>query len=205
VDEPQRDHDEGRLVNGAIRVRVTVKRQDVVQVRKLIEGMITDAIPKVVWDALVGQFGDPLAKLTSWTDPTQIGLGVAESHIEPSPTPTPSDPPPSTSVPPTPSGSADRGGEFCRRWRTYLEWAQEQGDASIDRTRAAIIVMHFQDMRPVAPADLLGDVDAVITTYTTYAEAPEPFQVPLSGQTAFAMYQALLAIDRHCGTNAFPS
>jgi hypothetical protein len=167
--------------------------------------MNTDAIPKVGWEALVGQFGDPRAKLTSWTDPTQSGRGVAESHIEPSPTPTPSDPPPSTSVPPTPSGSADRGGEFCRRWRTYLEWAQEQGDASIDRTRAAIIVMHFQDMRPVAPADLLGDVDAVITTYTTYAEAPEPFQVPLSGQTAFAMSQALLAIDRHCGTNAFPS
>ena len=60
-------------------------------------------------------------------------------------------------------------------------------------------------MRPVAPAEMVEPVDTIITTYTTFAEAPEPFQVPLTGQIAFQMYQSLLAIDGYCGTNFFPS
>ncbi len=103
-----------------------------------------------------------------------------------------------------PSPSPSHDDEFCTRWRDYLDWARGQGD-DITREKATEIVTRFQDMRPVAPAEMVPHVDAVITTYATYAVAPEPFQVPLSGQTAFAMYQALLAIDGYCGTNAFPT
>ena len=57
---------------------------------------------------------------------------------------------------------------------------------------------------------MASHVDAVILTYRTFAEAPGPesslpVQVPLTGLTAERMYQALLAIDGYCGTNAFPT
>jgi hypothetical protein len=107
---------------------------------------------------------------------------------------------------PTPSPTDD---EFCRRWRDFLDWARGQGD-DITRERAAEIVERFVAMQPVAPAEMVPHVKAVILTYRTFAQAPGnegplPIQVPLTGLTADRMYHALLAIDGYCGTNAFPT
>jgi hypothetical protein len=109
---------------------------------------------------------------------------------------------------PTPPPGQDD--EFCQRWRDYLAWAGSLGTTDITRELAAQIVARFQAMRPVAPAEMVSHVDAVILTYRTFAEAPGPesslpVQVPLTGLTATRMYQALLAIDAYCGTNAFPN
>jgi hypothetical protein len=71
---------------------VTVKRQDVEQVRKFVEGAITGAMPPGVYAALTGVFGDPLPKIAALTDVTGQGRLVAEYHLrdEPSTSPVPS-------------------------------------------------------------------------------------------------------------------
>jgi hypothetical protein len=108
---------------------------------------------------------------------------------------------------PTPQPSPSEPDEFCRLWRSYLDWAEEEERAAheLDRALAATVVMQFRGMLPSAPAELADDVDAVIETYATFAGAPDPFQVPLSGLDAEAMYAGLLAIDGHCGTGRFPA
>lgn len=66
--EPEDVHKSSRIANGLVRLRVTVKRQDVEQVRKFIEGAITSSLPPSVYTALTGLFGDPLAKIAAMTD-----------------------------------------------------------------------------------------------------------------------------------------
>lgn len=200
ADEPQRNHEGGRLASGRVAVEVTVKRQDVAQVRRLIEQVIVGAIPPVVWNAVVGLFGDPIAKLTAWTDPTGRGAATVSYHGEPQPSASPSDEPsPSGSPSPSPSPSSDPRDAFCSRYRALVAWGRAPTEEELSRPWAAYVASAFIDMRPFAPAHLVGSVDVAIETYSTYAIAEEPFNVPLAGPSAARLGDAVIAMHRYCG------
>ncbi|MEN3536096.1 hypothetical protein AAH991_13355 [Microbispora sp. ZYX-F-249] len=80
-------HRHGRIANGLVVLRVTVKRQDVQQVRRFVEQAITGALPAPVYAALTATLGDPLGKIAAMTDVTGQGRLVAEYHLAATPTP----------------------------------------------------------------------------------------------------------------------
>lgn len=97
---------------------------------------------------------------------------------------------------PTPSPTND---EFCVRYRAYWSWAQAAGD-DITRENSAEIERRFIDMQPYAPPQLLEYVDLMILIYGTFARAPDPYQVPLTGQLPLhRIPEALSAMHAHCG------
>lgn len=152
--EPEDVHKSSRIANGLVRLRVTVKRQDVEQVRKFIEGAITSSLPPSVYTALTGQFGDPLAKIAAMTDITGQGRLVAEYHLPEEPT-LPPDPRPSATVPATPD-------VFCQKYADTIEWAAANPDLALGPFLAELL-RRVEDMRSVAPSFLLGDVDLHIS------------------------------------------
>ncbi|HEX8025186.1 MAG TPA: basic secretory protein-like protein, partial [Candidatus Limnocylindrales bacterium] len=96
---------------------------------------------------------------------------------------------------PQPSPTDD---EFCIRYRAFLAWAAPyQGD--VTQTVAAGVAQRMQDMRPVAPAQLLPDVDLYIKVYGTYAKVPEPYNLPMVGPDAAGIANAFMAMNQYCG------
>ena len=200
ADEPLTNHERGPLGFGPIRVAVTVHRQDVKQIEQLIKGMITDAIPPVVWNAVVAFTGDPIRKLTAWTDPTGSGALTATYHDEPSPSPSPSDDPPpseepSASAPPTP----DARDQFCTRYRALYTWSLNPTYEELSRDWARYLARAFVDMRPFAPANLASSLDHVIAAYTLYAEVDDPVNVPAAGPDASYIAEFLYGAHAYCG------
>jgi hypothetical protein len=92
--------------------------------------------------------------------------------------------------------------EFCTRYMAYWAWASSQGD-DVTRAKAAEIDARFRDMRPYAPVELVGYVDLMINIYHTFATAPDPIQVPLTGQQGMEQIPtALRAMHQYCGMPA---
>lgn len=97
---------------------------------------------------------------------------------------------------PTPSPTDDA---FCIRYREYVAWASSAGD-EITREAATEIERRFIDMQPYAPGHLVEYVDLMILIYGTFARAPDPIQVPLTGQLPLhRIPEALSAMHGHCG------
>jgi hypothetical protein len=193
--EPEVNHERGAIANALVRARVTVKRQDVEQVRRFIEGAITGALPAPVWTALTGLFGDPVARIAAMTDVTAQGRAVVEYHLAPEPTPTPAE---STSASPPPS--VDPKQAFCDRYRALLTWwwyapTEEPGT----QPWAAEIVRRFGEMRPYAPADLRGAVDIHLGLYTATATYSGPELAVQAAPWAAQMPGAVSALDAYCG------
>ena len=199
ADESLRDHETGKPDSDPIRVQVTVKRQDVEQVRTLIREMITDAIPATVWDALTAHFGDPVEALTTWTDPKGSGFGIAGFHLPREPLPDPDDPPEeepgSGSRPPS---QEPEEGDFCAAYRDLLHWWFIRTDDVGSQAWAAEIVRRFQEMRPFAPRPLLGAVDVHIGLYTAHATLTGPQLALEAAPWAEQMPEAVAALDAHC-------
>ncbi len=183
--EPEDVHKSSRLANGLVRLRVTVKRQDVEQVRKFIEGAITSSLPPSVYTALTGLFGDPLAKIAAMTDITGQGRLVAEYHLPEEPT-LPPEPAPSATVPATPD-------VFCQKYADTIEWAAANPDLSL-RPYLAELLRRLEDMRPVAPFSLLGDMDAHIS-YTRAVQREDWANVYKLAQ---AVPGAAAKLNGHC-------
>ena len=61
------------------------------------------------------------------------------------------------------------------------------------------IARQFQQMRPVAPPELVQHVDLYISVYGTYATAPEPMNVPIVGPQAAGIAIAFSAMNAYCG------
>ncbi|MBA2275962.1 MAG: hypothetical protein H0W00_04590, partial [Chloroflexi bacterium] len=145
--EPEDIHRSSRIANGLVRLRVTVKRQDIEQVRKFIEGAITSSLPPSVYAALTGVFGNPLAKIATLTDLTGQGRLIAEYHLPEEPT-----------LPPGPQPSAPATPDvFCQKYATTIEWADASDDIAL-RPYLVELLRRLDDMRSVAPSFLLDDM-----------------------------------------------
>ncbi len=188
--EPEDVHSSSRIANGLVRLRVTVKRQDVEQVRKFIEGAITSNLPPSVYAALTGLFGDPLAKIAAMTDITGQGRLVAEYHLPEEPT-LPPDPDLRPPRPPLPTCSArstrtpSSGPPRIRDWASSPIWPSSCGDWR---------------MRSVAPSFLLGDMD----THIAYARAVQREDWANLYALMRAVPGAAAKINSHCGVKRGP-
>lgn len=102
---------------------------------------------------------------------------------------------------PPPSAEPDDG-EFCRRYRDYVAWAESLAeDTEVTQALAAEIARRFDDMWPVAPGDLMDEVELVWTIYATFAGIDEPYNIPATGQVGGMekLPNALMAMHAHCG------
>jgi hypothetical protein len=91
---------------------------------------------------------------------------------------------------------------FCGRYRAYVAWAQTAGD-DITRAKSAEVERRFIDMQPYAPAELAQYVDLMIEIYGTFARAPDPVQVPITGQLPLELIpEALRSMHAYCGMPA---
>ncbi len=175
---------------GTIYTSVTIERQSLRDLANLATGQLLSGLPSVIVGPLLTFLGPSinniLAKLGSLITEQGSGPAVVLFHVAEA-TPEPSLP------------SATDGGEFCQRYRDYWSWALTQGD-DVTRAAAAEIERRFRDMRPYAPAQLLADVDLMIDIYGTFATAPEPYQIPITGQKGLEhLPQALNAMHAYCG------
>jgi hypothetical protein len=102
---------------------------------------------------------------------------------------------------PPPSEEPDNG-EFCRRYRDYVAWAESlPEDTDVTQALAAEIARRFDDMWPVAPDDLQDEVQLVWTIYATFAGIDDPYNIPATGQVGGIenLPDALMAMHAHCG------
>jgi len=88
--------------------------------------------------------------------------------------------------------------EFCSRYRDYVDWAKSNGSSDITKPLAAEIASRFTDMQPFAPTELAVHVALMIRVYSTYATAPEPYDIPTVGPDAAHIYEALTAMNAYC-------
>jgi hypothetical protein len=92
--------------------------------------------------------------------------------------------------------------DFCTKYRDYVAWTQTLGpEPDITQALAAEVATRFDDMYPVAPAQLKDWVALVWKIYATFAGNPEPRNVPLTGQVAgiAKLPDALHAMHAYCG------
>jgi hypothetical protein len=101
-----------------------------------------------------------------------------------------------------PPSAEPTDGEFCRRYRDYVSWATALGpDTDITQEIAAEIARRFDDMYPVAPAELKNWVALVYRIYATFANVEEPANIPATGQVGgiSELPKALEAMHTYCG------
>lgn len=101
-----------------------------------------------------------------------------------------------------PPSAEPTDGEFCRRYRDYVAWAEALGpDTDITRELAAEIATRFEGMWPVAPPELKQWVELVFTIYATFAGFEEPYNIPITGQVSGIQHlpEALMTMHAYCG------
>lgn len=101
-----------------------------------------------------------------------------------------------------PPSTEPTDGEFCKRYRDYVAWAESlPEDTDITRELATEIATRFEGMWPVAPAELKQWVELVFEIYATFAGYEEPYNIPITGQVSGIQYlpDALMAMHAYCG------
>lgn len=101
-----------------------------------------------------------------------------------------------------PPSAEPTDGDFCRRYRDYVAWAEALGpDTDVTRELAAEIATRFEGMWPVAPPELRKWVEVVFTIYATFAGFEEPYNIPITGQVSGIqnLPEALMTMHRYCG------
>ena len=92
--------------------------------------------------------------------------------------------------------------EFCRKYRDYVAWAESLGpDADVTQALAAEVARRFDDMYPVAPAEMQQWVILMWQIYSTFAGTPEPYNIPKTGNLGgiSKLPDALMAMHAYCG------
>jgi hypothetical protein len=107
--------------------------------------------------------------------------------------------PPDTTIPPTsaPDTAPPDTGEdddFCTQYRALVEFSQGGPDDVV--AWATAIVGRLQTMRPIAPAEVLADVDVEIRVYTAVATSAD---VTVLIQTTEPLPQAAAHVGAFCG------
>src|SRR5262249_51887980 len=146
TDEPQRYHDDGPLVLNPMYVQLTVHRQDVATLKAQLDGFARGIIQPVIFDAIVGHFGNPLDGIVKLMTPTAQRRVIAEHHLAPTPTPTPSDSPSATPSPSV-SPSAERKDEFCRRYKALLAWAKNPDYPELSQEWGGYVANAYAEMQ----------------------------------------------------------
>ena len=184
---------------GAIIARVTFERESLKTFAQLIQQGLWAELNSVVVEHVrnflakeLKAIEDHLGKLLTVST---SGPALVWFHVE-QPTPPPvSDPP---SAEPT-------DGEFCRRYRDYVAWAEALGpDTDVTQEIAREIATRFEGMHPVAPNELRDEVVLVYAIYATFGRVEEPWNIPgaghIAGPTGMARLPgALMAMHAYCG------
>jgi hypothetical protein len=191
--EPEDVHDSATIANGLVVLRVTVKRQDVEQVKTFIEKAITGVLPEPVYKAVTGTFGDPLSKITAMVDINGQGRLVAEYHL-PDETPPPASPSPSPSLTPDPNA-------FCKKYAAMIAWAIANQSGAGAQAYVAEIQRRLHDMRPDAPASMRGAVDIHIAVYDAVVAGAGAAVV---GELAEPLPGAAARLANHCDVDPGP-
>lgn len=150
------------------------------------------SLTKVV-DPLVDQLQGEVTKRVPgvFTLRGSSAILLVKYHKPPEPTPTAS---------PTAPPSADPKTEFCNRYRAMLTWWWYDADLPAgSQSWAAEIVRRLLDMRPYAPANLLGAVDIHIGLYRATATYSGPELAREAAPWAAQMPVAVAALDAYCG------
>ncbi len=101
-----------------------------------------------------------------------------------------------------PPSAEPSDGEFCRRYRDYVAWAESlPDDSDVTRELAAEVATRFEGMWPVAPAELKKWVELMFTIYATFAGFEEPYNIPITGQVSGIanLPEALMTMHAYCG------
>jgi hypothetical protein len=184
------------LAPGAIFVRATFERQSLREFAEYLQKELWKELPSIVVGPLQAFLKDPLEKINqrlgTMISVAASGPGVVIFHIQ-------DETPPPVSPPPPQPGP---GGDFCTKYRAYVDWVTAMGpDAEMTQPIAAEIARRFDDMYPVAPADLKDEVALVWAIYSTFAEIAAPVNIPATGQVAGIerLPEALMAMHGYCG------
>jgi hypothetical protein len=185
---------------GAIYARVTFDRQSLKEFAKYLQEELWKELPSVVVGPLQAFLQEPLnrinARLGTLITVVASGPAVVLFHTQDA-TPPPSPPSP----PPTPPEDKENG-EFCKRYRAYVDWASSlPPDTDITQELALEIVTRFEGMWPVTPPELRDAVALVWSIYATFADLPEPYNVPATGVfTGMSdLPYALMLMHDYCG------
>ena len=105
--------------------------------------------------------------------------------------------PPDTTIPtPTPLPTEpDQGGDFCAQYTDLFNWVQANTPGDL-AAFGAEIVRRLNEMRPSAPAELLGAVDAQLDIYGALAAGADPIFL---GSKAEALGEASAVLGSYCG------
>ncbi|MEO5704943.1 MAG: hypothetical protein ABIZ52_07455 [Candidatus Limnocylindrales bacterium] len=184
-------------VPGAIFVRATFERQSLKEFATYLQQELWKELPSIVVGPLQAFLQAPLdqinQRLGTMITVAASGPGVVIFHTQDA------TPPPVTPPPPPDDGGI---GDFCRRYRAYVEWATALGpDTDITQELAREIATRFEGMYPVAPTELKKWVELVFTIYATFAGIDEPYNIPITGQVTGLqnLPEALMTMHAYCG------
>jgi hypothetical protein len=185
---------------GAIFARVTFNRQSLREFSEFLQKELWKELPSIVVGPLQTFLQPSLdkinARLGQLITVAASGPAVVLFHVQDA------TPPPSPqSPPPTPPDDGDKG-EFCRRYQAYVDWARSlPADMDVTKELALEIVTRFEGMWPVTPPELRDAVALVWQIYATFADVPEPYNIPATGNfTGMAdLPYALQLMHEYCG------
>ncbi len=203
--EPK-DHGAAELADGVI-ADVRIPRSEVDAILDFARSKVTDAQASILSKVPSEFRGPATAALNSVVNPTldQLQGEVSKSasgvfslsgrgilfvvHHSP----------PDTTVPPTPAPDTvppDAGDDddFCTQYKALVEFSQGGPDDVV--AWATAIVERLQTMRPVAPAEVLADVDVEIRVYTAVAASAD---VTVLIRTTEPLPQAAAHVGAFCG------
>lgn len=205
--ESQEAVDHGVALSNAATATVRIPRKEVDAILDFARSKVNDAQASILAKVPAAVRGAAAQALSSVVDPTlnRIQSEVSMSatgvftlsgttsvfvlhHGAPDTTTSSSEP---ETVPPD---SSDEG-DFCTQYAALLDFARnnQPGDVVVWATE---IVNRLQTMRPVAPAELLGDVDIELRVYTAVAASAD---VTVLIQTTEPLPEASARIGAFCG------
>jgi hypothetical protein len=159
------------------------------EVRNLAKAQI-DAIVEPVAKQLQSDVADALGGMVTLAG---TGVVIVKYHQPPEPSSSPTPP----SAPPSAPPSGDAKGDFCKQYIDLYQWSSVHFEEDGSEYE---ILRRWKQMRPLAPANLGGDVDLQIA----YDEAFIASDFIRLAQLAQQVGAAGLRINAYCGVKETP-